>query len=81
MDTNSSDTTCSHSHKVTLDARVGYGEVTVTVDDEPILDIGQDDPEEVEFPTEVTDLGIENDSGGSTVNVTLTVCLTCHKVV
>lgn len=75
------ETPCKHSHFVSLDCRVGYGEVTVSVDDDPVLDIGQDDPEEVVFPSEVTDLGIENDSGGSTVNVTLRICLDCKTVI
>lgn len=77
METN---TECTHSHFIDLDARVGYGEVTVGIDGDRILDIDDEDPEEVEFPESVTGLGIENDSSGSTVNISMKICVDCRRV-
>lgn len=75
-------TNCAHPTHVHLDCRVGYSDISVGVNDEYLIDAGgTEDPEEVEFPSEVTDLGIENDSGGSVVTVSLKVCLTCRKVI
>lgn len=65
-----------------MDCLVGYGDLMMDTSDNS-FDFSRDDedPEEKEFPEEVTNLGIVNRSSGSVVEVNLRICLTCQKVI
>lgn len=76
---------CKHEKTVMLDGRVSYDDVTVEVrdghPDGPDSLLESPEPEEVEFPKEIEDLGIRNNGSGSCVDFCLTICLGCKKVI
>lgn len=75
-------TECSHPKVVTFDCRVPYSDCFIEVSgtEDPLMDCDTENPEEVEFPEEVTSLGIDNNSSSSTVEVNFRICTTCHRL-
>lgn len=82
---------CQHLNNViNLDLRVGYGEVSVqhemkATGSSPawvinILDYDQEDPEDIEFPSSVTGLGIFNKGNSSSITVGMRICADCRRV-
>src|SRR5271165_6462931 len=73
--------TCKHPVKVSIDLRVGYGEVKVEHSDVTLVDYGASEAEDVEFPEEIEDLGIRNNGSSSCVEVILEICTKRKRVV